>query len=130
MRVLDDGHRFELASLDGDSATQVLQFVKREGKGYPGNVGRYPGTTSQQVLRALISRAIYVNAQIPCWQTRASIWLMALVIRLYEHRAAKRHGRAAPGSYDSVYGETCSQCWHVNCGGECRAGQRQPLPKE
>jgi len=120
MKVLDEGHRFELASLDGDSAIQVLQFVKREGKGYPGNVGHYPGTTSQEVLRALIYRAIYVNGQIPCWQTRLSIWLMAFVIKLYEYRAAKRHKREAPGLHDAVFGETCRKCGHVGCTGECR----------
>jgi hypothetical protein len=119
MKVLDEGHRFELASLDGDSAIQVLQFVKREGPGYPGNVGHYPGTTSQEVDRALLSRAVYVNGQIPCWQTRVSIWLRAAIIWLYEHRAARRHGRKAPGLYAAVYGETCKKCGHAGCKGLC-----------
>ena len=116
MRVLDAGHCYELASLDGD-LVQQLQFVKREGGGYPGNVGRYPGTTSQEVLRALIHRAAYVNNQIPCWQTRLSLYLMGAVIWLYEHRAAKRHKREVPGLYEAVYGVTCENCGHVGCEG-------------
>jgi hypothetical protein len=115
MKVLDNGHRYELMSLDGDSAIQRLQFVKREGKKYPGNVGHYPGTTSQEVFRVLHDRAIYVNGQIPCWQTRVSIWLTGAIIWLYEHRAAKRHKRKAPSLFDAVYGETCRACGHVGC---------------
>lgn len=120
MRILDPGHRFQLDSFDGDSGIQVLQFVKREGWMYPGNVGHDPGTNTQEVLRATISRAIYLNQQIPCWQTKVSIWLMGIVVWLYEHRAAKRHRRETPGLYHSVYGVTCVHCGHVGCEGECR----------
>ena len=114
MRVIDEGHLYELAALDGGMDVP-LRFVKREGAGYPGNVGHYSGTTSQEVLRALINRACYVNGQISCWQTRLSIYLMGFVVWLYEHRAAKRHKRPIPGLYDAVYGETCEFCGHVTC---------------
>ena len=124
--MLDPGHRFELAALDGDSAIQVLQFVKREGRGYPGNVGHDPGTTSQEVVRMLISRAIYVNGQIPCWQTRLSIWLYAFIIWLYEHRAAKRHKRTVPWLHEAVYGDTCKICGHVGCEGQCQPAAKPP----
>jgi hypothetical protein len=113
MKVLDRGHYYELALLDGDSDIQRVQFVKREGVGYPSNVGTACGTTSQEVLRMLIDRAMYVNSQIPCWQTRLSVWLYGFVIWLYEHRAAKRHGRKVPGLHEAVYGETCWKCGHV-----------------
>lgn len=78
MIVLDPGHRYHLHTLD-DNAPQAywpLQFVKREGAKFPGNLGHYPGTTTQEVLRACIDRAGYVNRQIPCWQTKLSIFLM------------------------------------------------------
>lgn len=48
-------------------------FVKREGEHFPGNVGHYPGTTMQEVLRVLIDRAKYVNSQIPCLETEMAI---------------------------------------------------------
>lgn len=120
MRVLDPGHRYELASLDGDSAIQVLQFVKREGAKFPGNVGHYPGVTSQEVDRALLDRAQYVYKQIPCWQTRVSIWFRGAIIWLYEHRAAKRHGRKDPSFYEATFGQCCVTCGHVGCEGDCR----------
>jgi hypothetical protein len=119
VRVLDPGHYYELNPLDGESAVQRLQFVKREGKGYPDNVGHSPGTTSQEVLRVLIHRAGYVNNQIPCWQTRLSLYLMGFVVWLYEHRAAKRHKRTVPGLHEAVWGATCKLCGHVGCLGSC-----------
>jgi hypothetical protein len=120
MKVLDAGHYYELAALDGDSGIQRLQFVKREGAKFPGNVGHCAGATSQEVLRVLIDRAFYVNNQIPCWQTRLSIYLMGAVVWLYEHRAAKRHKREAPGFYAATLGEICATCGHVGCVGGCR----------
>ena len=116
MTVNDAGHCYWLRVLDAHPSAEVsLQFVKREGEKFPGNVGHYPGTTSQEVLRALIDRARYVNRQAPCWQTKLSIYLMGFVIWLYEHRAAQRHGRKVPGIYAAIYGTCCPKCGHVGC---------------
>jgi hypothetical protein len=123
MKILEAGHVYELNVLD-DWGVECLRFVKREGANYPGNIGHHAGTTSQEVLRALINRAEYVNAQIPCWQTRLGILLMGVTIWLFEHRAAKRHNRKVPGLYESIYGETCKTCGHVGC------ERPTPAPKE
>lgn len=123
MKVLDPGHQYELSTLDRflqHEPDQVLTFVKREGSGYPGNVGHYSGTTTQEVLRALINRAIYVNNQLPCAETMESIDLMKRIIYIYEIRAAQRHGREITFNVEeAVYGETCVKCNHVGCKGEC-----------
>ncbi len=130
MRILNAGHRYSLKHLDG-SGEEIVQFVKREGEGYPRNVGHCEGTTTQEVMRMTIDRAAYVNAQIPCWQTKVSIWLMSGIVWLYEHRAAKRHGRKAPGLYEAVFGETCAECGHVGCEGRCRpAAQAEEEPPD
>ncbi len=117
MRVIDPGHSYELNMLDSarPNATIRLFFVKREGSRFPGNVGHHHGTTSQEVLRALIDRAWYVTHQIPCWQTRLSILLMGAVVWLYEHRAAGLHHRTAPSFRDAIYGACCPKCGHVGC---------------
>jgi hypothetical protein len=117
MKELDEGHYYELDSLDGESGIQRLQFVKREGLKYPGNVGHNPGTNCQEVTRTLVARSIYINKQIPCWQTWLSKYLYAGAIWLYEHRAAKRHRRKAPRFWEAVYGATCKNCGHVGCDG-------------
>ena len=127
MIILDPGHRYLLDALDDTThlGPRLLQFVKRQGTKYPGNTSSYPGTNSQETLRALIDRGAYLNKQIPCWQTRVGNWLMALVIWLYEHRAAGLHKRRIPSIREAVYGPTCRTCGHV--GHEClndRFGQR------
>lgn len=121
MNVRDPGHDYVLASLDG-AAPQRLTFVKREGPGFPGNVGAHPGTTTQEVLRALIERSEYVNGQIPCAETEAVIGLLQTAVMILETRAARRHDRT-PGAHatlsDAVDGEACPSCGHVGCDGCC-----------
>lgn len=118
MYEIDPGHKYSLSPLDGPIG-QTLTFVKREGTHYPGNEGHYCGTTSQEVLRALLYRAVYVNQQKPCWQTQLSMFLLETIIWLYEHRAAKLHGRKPPSRFQAVFYSTCPYCGHVNCYGEC-----------
>lgn len=121
MNIRDPGHDYVLASLDGD-APQRLTFVKREGPGFPGNVGHHPGTTTQEVLRALIDRGEYVNSQIPCAETEAATALMRTALLLLELRAARRHGRVPkdfPTLVEAMDGETCPRCGHIGCEG-CR----------
>ncbi len=123
MRVVDPGHEYELDSLDGDQRNRLV-FVKREGPGYPGNVGHHPGTIMQEVLRALIDRARYVNGQIADRRTEEAIDAMSHALWLFEARAAERHGRSAPTVEDAVSGRgKCQKCGHVGCGGGCRGGK-------
>jgi hypothetical protein len=124
MEVLDPGHRYRLDSLDGD-LEQTLTFVKREGQNYPGNVGSHPGTTTQEVLRALVKRAEYVNGQAPCAETQAACELMKAALYLLEVRAARRHGRHLDRPLAAVVAGAgkCKRCGHVGCTGSCgRAG--------
>lgn len=116
MRVLDPGHEYVLDSLDGD-APQPLVFVKREGPGYPGNVGRHPGTTLQEVLRALVERCRYVNAQTPCAETEAVGRLLEAALLLLELRAARRHGRQLDVPLETIVRGVakCPRCGHVGC---------------
>jgi hypothetical protein len=104
MKVIDPGHTYALRVLDEFSASgevvQPLVFVKREGPGYPGNVGHHSGTTTQEVLRALIDRAKYVNGQIPDERNDDVIALLRDAIEKLEHRAADRHDR-----FEIVHGD-------------------------
>jgi hypothetical protein len=123
MKVIDPGHEYAVDNLDDEvdpTSSQSIRFVKRQGVRYPFNVGRHPGTTSQEVLRALRARAIYVYNQIPCWETRVSISMLGWIVWLYEHRAAKRHRRKAPNVKEAISGLRCKKCAHVGCQGECR----------
>lgn len=63
MTVVDEGHEYLLDVIDGGPMQRVV-FVKREGPGYPLNVGHHGGTQSQEAFRILINRAQYVDSQI------------------------------------------------------------------
>lgn len=115
IQVLDPGHEYLLNSLDGEQENRLV-FVKREGEKYPGNIGSHPGTTMQEVLRALIDRATYVNNQIPFEETQRAILYMKLVIYYLEVRASIRHGNIPDFSAkEAVYGKTCTKCGHIKC---------------
>lgn len=125
MTVLDPGHAYQLAVLDEhkvewEVGPNLLIFVKREGPGYPGNVGHHPGTTIQEVLRATIDRVKYLQDQIPCSENELVLASLRIAIRALEVRAASRHNRLIPnlaGSIESF--PTCKKCLHVGCEGEC-----------
>lgn len=121
MRVLDDGHAYSVDNYDGDWP-QTLVFVKREGSGYPFNVGHHAGTNCQEVLRVLIDRVEYLQKQIPCAANESILQHLRLALRDFELRAAQRHNRALPifwiGEIENV--PTCSECGHIGCTGNHR----------
>lgn len=117
MKAIERGHTYHLQSLDGGDV-ELLRFVKREGEGYPGNVGHHPGTIIQDVLRACIDRLDYVNGQIPCQENREAKGCLEGAIWLLEYRAAERHGRhLSVGPTDIAALPTCPGCGHIECGG-------------
>lgn len=118
MKVLDPGHKYLLDSHDGGESI-LLKFVKRDsppGK-YPGNTDSYPGTLTQEVLRALIDRGEYVQNQQPCPETESFIHLMRTGLFLLESRVRRiRHqvGLDVPlQGIDSFNG--CMICGHILC---------------
>lgn len=107
-----------LDSLDGDYLQQLV-FVKRSGERYPGNIDSHPGTTTQEVLRALIERADYVNKQIPCSETQLAKSLMETALYLLEVRAARCHNRILTASIEDIISGIgkCVKCGHIGCNG-------------
>ena len=133
MKVIDPGHVYELDWLDleypiqpyeDDHKQSHLTFVKREGPGYPGNVGHHPGTNMQEVLRAVIDRLRYLHRQIPHEANEVAIMDLQGAIYALESRAAERHGRLerfrATFSPENIELQpTCLKCGHVGCDGSC-----------
>ena len=127
MEIIDPGHKYHLRSLDlpeGDErGFQILTFVKREGPDYPGNSGHHSGTTTQEVLRALIDRAFYVDNQIADEANQKVIKNLREAIWHLEDRAARRHGRQFPSMVDAIDGiervPKCRKCNQIGCEGDC-----------
>jgi hypothetical protein len=93
MKTLDAGHKYELEHLDGANK-EILTFVKREGKGFPGNIGHYEGTNLQEVFRACIDRLKYLDNQIHDSCNIECINHLRQSIYALELRAARRHGKS------------------------------------
>ena len=121
MRVIDPGHKYALAHLDGKGET-ILVFVKREGAGYPGNVGAHEGTNIQEVLRAQIDRLKYLDAQIPHWRNKHALQYLREALLCLECRAAERTHRPFVFVSNRHIIETlptCRKCGHIGCQGRC-----------
>lgn len=115
MIVLDPGHKYLLNILDSYKSDCIyITFVKREGPRYPGNVGSYPGTNIQEVLRACIDRIKYLDNQIPDERNEQVLTHLRQSIILLEERAAERHGRTLKTTGILIEFEpTCSKCGHI-----------------
>jgi hypothetical protein len=138
MKIIDPGHVYELDWLDGEPETAYfgdpedtetpehpanrLIFIKREGPGYPGNVGSHPGTNIQEVLRVLIDRLKYLNNQIPDNHNSLALSDLREALWFLEHRAAERHGRFLKvWPWEIELEPTCRKCGHIGCDGTCHA---------
>jgi hypothetical protein len=123
MKVIEAGHTYELASIDGGDPL-TLTFVKRHDQEnpdrFPGNTNSHPGTTLQNVLRACHDRVCFLQQQIPCDENIAILNNIQNSLYLLEHRAARRHGLNAASLtiYQATHGEMCKTCGHVMC--ECK----------
>ena len=134
MKVIDPGHCYILDTLDKDVSPagyicDQLAFVKRIGEKYPGNDRAYPGTTIQDVCRALIDRLKYVNNQERCGETEVCITYARKIIVELESRAAKRHGRKVHLSFDVENMPTCKLCGHIGCNETCRPKIKSSEPQ-
>lgn len=122
MIVHDPGHKYQLKMYNGSYMSGdkdvILTFMKREGEGYPGNVGHYAGTNIQEVLRALINRVEYLDNQIPNTRNWFVLENLRECILLLEERAAERHGRKliiTPSHLTIEQEPTCPTCGHIQC---------------
>jgi len=116
MKIIDPGHKYQLHTLDGFVENSCLTFVKRQGAGYPGNVGSYSGTTCQEVLKALIDRVEYLQNQIPCWQTGLAKLCLIIALWCFEFRHAARKQRLLTVPPWRVMQQTfCDECGHIQC---------------
>ena len=131
MKVIDPGHLYELYQLDQpddghEDDPQILMFVKRVGPEYPGNEGpAHHGVTTQEVIRVLIDRMIYVNGQKQHELNADVILKLRKCLYLLEVRAAEMRGYELPpwGPFPSegwlmadIENEpTCHTCGHIRC---------------
>lgn len=121
MKAIDPGHLYELDVLDGAWPTTELRFVKRVGDKFPGNAEpAYGGVLSQEVIRALIDRTHYVNAQKPHHENDIAISGLRSALKAFEIRAAMERGDHSAGLKIALMTEperwpACAGCGHILC---------------
>lgn len=118
MKVIDPGHSYELDEYDTPSnqlkivdaedfkSRQSLTFVKRSGPKHPYNSNAYPGTTCQEVLRALKDRVRFLHKQVPCWHNYLIMLSLNTALYMFELRNAqiKRQRWPSPFNLDQEPG--------------------------
>jgi hypothetical protein len=114
MRVIEPGHIYALANVDG-SDEQMIRFVRRRdelGEKLDGS-RRTPGVLTQELLRVAIDRTLYLYAEAPCDEDTTILEHLRAALTLYESRAARRtiEQLAKPES-----AHTCGICGHILCG--------------
>jgi hypothetical protein len=127
MKERDPGHIYELGHLEGDGK-EILTFVKHLG-GSASYAEEYPGTTSQEVLRALIARTKFVDGIEDCIENQWAIEGMRKAIWQFEARAwrrrqqhmARKAGKHFSGAFVPFGWEhiedipSCLTCKHIYC---------------
>ena len=127
MKILDAGHKYALQHLE-NAGEQTLTFGKRSGSPVQHET-EYPGTTTQEVIRAAIDRTKYVDALLPCQENYRAILLLREALYWLERRAYLRkrqqlaqvnQSHADSGSMPFTAHEIeavpiCIICGHISC---------------
>lgn len=120
MRVIDNGHIYELDEVDHDGTdlrdVQQIRFVRRrDGRGelLPESQ-REPGILTQEILRVAIDRTLYLYAEDPCDEDTEIVKHLRAALVLYESRAARRNIEKVSKPEEK---EVCPKCHHMLCFG-------------
>ncbi len=99
MKVLTDGHKYELASFEG-SAPQVIQFIEKrpESEGSTKLVTVNDGTTNEELIEVLVNRLNFLQAKFPCRENSIAITHIETALMWLNKRTADRKARQVEGT--------------------------------
>lgn len=96
MLIIDPGHRYELESVD-EGGSQMLQFIQKEER--DGELVTIEnGTTTEDVLAALIDRTKFLDEKVPSAENKVAIEHLEAALRALEARTADRTEREVEGT--------------------------------
>ena len=101
MRVLVDGHKYELSNFENKNEQgQTLQFIQKEPKG-EGQVQDLitisDGTTNEEVIEMLLDRMNYLQSKFPCRENAIAITKLDEALLWLNKRTADRITRNVEG---------------------------------
>jgi hypothetical protein len=91
MKVIDPGHVYHVNNYDGDGS-QEITFVKRFR-----NTDNHEGTINQELLRVLIDRVQFLDAEAPWEGNKDILHHLRMALVLHESRALFR--KVAKGEF-------------------------------
>lgn len=122
MIVIEPGHVYIAEGIGGKKGEFAnsceITFVKNRGEKYPGNEGDpHPGIQSQELMRILIDRTLYLNGQGPCMETELALGNLRSALALFELRAARCRGDKIELEHADQLEKmpTCEICGHNFC---------------
>lgn len=102
MKVITEGHRYELANFENKDLTgQSLQFIHKEPSVDDTTklVTISEGTTNEEVLEVLIDRIKYLQAKFPCKENACCITHLEEGLMWLEKRTRDRLKRNVEGKH-------------------------------
>lgn len=114
MKCIQPGHVYDVENADAPG-TQRIRFVRRRdnvGEPLPDHL-LHPGILSQELLRVLIDRTLYLYAEAPCDEDTEIVEALRRCLTLYESRAARRYIERLSKPEKA---EVCPVCHHILCG--------------
>lgn len=105
MKVITEGHKYELNGFESEAGNQTIQFIHKEslmdiegqltGQMYTVN----NGTTNEEVLEMLIDRMNYLNNKFPCRENAVAITHLDTALLWLEKRTRDRVKRGVEGKH-------------------------------
>ena len=100
MKVLTEGHKYELSGFEKAENTQEIQFIEKApiAKGSTELATLNDGTTNEEILEVLIDRMKYLQGKFPCRENAIVITKLQESLMWLEKRTADRKKRNVEGS--------------------------------
>ena len=103
MKILREGHRYELANFENKEAKgQEIQFIEKESQvvseGVTELVTINDGTTNEEVIEVLIDRLNNLNGKFPCRENSLAITKLEEALMWLNKRTADRVKRGVEGT--------------------------------
>lgn len=103
MKVLTQGHKYELENFENKSAPgQTIQFIEKEQdpSAEPGTLKTVnDGTTNEEILAALIDRMKSLQAKFPCRENAIVTTKLEESLMWLEKRTSDRKARNVEGKH-------------------------------
>jgi hypothetical protein len=100
MKILREGHKYELESFEGDEPQEINFIEKTLGINTKGSSELFTysnGTTNEEMLKVLIDRMQYLNKKCACRENSIVITKLEEALMWLEKRTAGRVARGVEG---------------------------------